>query len=83
VAVGPGCAGEVRAERQDDSLRPSVPQPAPVRGRGEEHRGQGGEGDEHGEDAQGALRDLDHDGVRAPQAPTNWHHAAADQRGTH
>jgi len=76
-------AGEVRAERQDDAVRSAVSEPTQVRGRGEEHRGQGRQGDEHGEDAEGAQHHVDHDGVRARQTPANWHHDAADERGTH
>jgi len=73
------CTGEVHVERQDDVVRPAVSQLAQVRGRGEEHRGQGSQGNEHGEGSQRTQHHVDGDGVRTHQTPANWYHVAADK----
>ena len=72
-------SGEVRSERPDNAFGLDVAQPAQIRGRGEERRRQGCQGVEHGEDAQGAERDVEGHGVRTHQASEDWNHSVANQ----
>ena len=58
MQIKPAVSGSVYSGRTDDAVGSDVAEPAQVRGRGEEHCREVGEGDEHGESVERHQRGV-------------------------